>query len=68
MTGPRLTDPWLTTEQAAALAGVAPVTFRKAVQRSPVLRKGRAYLGPLACYSRPAVEAWMALRPPPRRT
>jgi hypothetical protein len=60
---PSLAKGWLTTDQAAELAGLTPAGFRKEVQRSAELSAVRAYLGPLACYPEAAVRAWIAGRP-----
>jgi hypothetical protein len=63
VTGPALTAGWLTSDQAAELAGLTPASFRREVTRSAQLREARQMLGPLACYPERVVTAWLAGRP-----
>lgn len=63
MSRPALVKGWLTTEDAAYLAGLTPAGFRKEVQRSPELSAAKDHLGSLACYPEKAVRAWLEARP-----
>lgn len=60
---PALVKGWVTSDQAAEIAGITPASFRREVTRQPSLQAARAMLGPLACYREAAVYEWLAARP-----
>ena len=50
---------WLTSTQAAALAGLTPASFRKQAQRDGLPRE---HVGMVAWYRAEVIEAWLASR------
>ena len=54
----------LRTPEAAALAGMQPASWRRAVSRDPVLQAARVMLdGRTPAWPREVVETWLAGRP-----
>ena len=59
-------DEWISTREAAALAGVSYSAYRSAVWRSPLLRaarRGDPPPGDTVYWHRPTVEEWRDTRP-----
>lgn len=50
---------WLTSTQAAELAGITPASFRKQAQRDNLPRE---HVGMVAWYRREVIEAWLSKR------
>ena len=59
MTDPTPMPGWLTSTQAAELAGITPASFRKQAQRDGLPRE---HVGMVAWYQREVIEAWLAKR------
>jgi hypothetical protein len=62
-TGPELPGGWVPTDAAAALAGIAPNSFRREVTRSPELQRARGIVAGSTVYRRDSVKEWLAGRP-----
>ena len=59
VTEPTPRPDWLTSTQAAELAGITPASFRKQAQRDNLPRE---HVGMVAWYQREVIEAWLAGR------
>jgi hypothetical protein len=60
---PGLSKGWVTSDEAAEMAGLSASGFRREVSRDEELKAARQMLGPLACYPESVIRWWAAGRP-----